>query len=97
LTESFLKDELKSAPKNLADVKTGASSPKASPGLMTGRLKNTNLTGIEEMGGTVKANNIPTGAQHPIYSLMAGKSSGNETPTVGATKKKIVIPPKGAW
>jgi hypothetical protein len=54
-------------------------------------LKNTSIAGIDDMGGTVKAANAPTtGGAHPIYSLMQPKEGAS-------TKKKIVIPPKGAW
>jgi hypothetical protein len=33
-----LKDELKGAPKNVADVKTGASTPKPAANLMAGKI-----------------------------------------------------------
>jgi len=98
LTDAFLRDELKTTPKTVADVK--ASSPKPPPNLMTGRLKSTNMTGVQEMGGTVKASKPTTSntASHPVYSLMTGKASSTDPPgPTTATKKKIVIPPKGAW
>jgi hypothetical protein len=76
LTESSLKDEVRSTPVQL-----------------TGRLQaGSHLDNAPALGGTTKARNLPTAEQHPIYSLMAGNKEG---PSTG--KKKIVIPPKGAW
>jgi hypothetical protein len=48
----------------------------------------------DDGGGQVKASRQSTiQSQHPIYSLL-GQASHAESPT---TKKKIVLPPKGAW
>jgi len=97
-TESFLKDEIKSTPKSVEAVKSSSVKPQPQANLMTGRLKNTNLTGIEDMGGTVKAStSTTTTGPHPIYSLMAGKTGNQSGPTTPGGKKKIVIPPKGAY
>lgn len=60
---------------------------------LTGRLQSgSHLDNAPELGGTTKARNLPTAEQHPIYSLMGSGGQGN-----APGKKKIVIPPKGAW
>lgn len=52
-------------------------------------------SGVPDLGGVVKASHVTTiggGQQHPIYSLM---DQGNHEKPSG--KKKIVIPPPGAY
>jgi len=66
------------------------------------RISNINLTGRMQtgshfdavpLGGVTKAKNPNTVAEgHPVYSLMGGQTSSSPS-----GKKKIVIPPKGAW
>lgn len=58
-------------------------------GVLTGRLQGSHHDAVP-LGGTTKAKNLPTVDAHPIYSLMGGQG-----PASG--KKKIVIPPKGAY
>jgi len=68
------------------------SSSKLSGINLTGRLQSgSHLDNAAPLGGTVKAKNPNTVEQHPIYSLMGGQGG------VSTGKKKIVMPPKGAW
>lgn len=64
------------------------SSAKVS-GILTGRLQSGSHHDAVPLGGTTKAKNLPTVDAHPIYSLMGGQGS--------TSKKKIVLPPKGAY
>jgi len=63
----------------------------ASSSSLTGRIKDGG-TG-PDMGGVVKASKVNTvQREHPIYSLMNKGGQQGQT-----TKKKIVMPPPGAW
>jgi len=88
LTEEFLRSETNStAPKPSSPAKSAAG-----PGF-TGRNKYGAPATIPEGGDVVKAKNVSTiQTSHPIYSLMTQTNTA-----APGTKKKIVIPPKGAW
>jgi len=68
------------------------SGQKSLSSVFTGRSQGSLLNNAPALGETTKAKNLQTVESHPVYSLMGAKEGG---PTVG--KKKIVIPPKGAW
>jgi len=85
-------DELKDA--QIAPIRPSALKANSGRGF-TGRMISPASGNTPDLGGTVKASNLPTiggNQQHSIYGLMA--KPGTET---SSTKKKIVIPPRAAW
>jgi len=86
ITDDFLKTEI-------------TSTTTASPGVKAAILKGPSQKGSSgpttPLGGTAKAANPNVmRKEHPIYSLMTQGKDGVEKPS---TKKKIVMPPPGAW
>jgi len=88
-----LADELKDAQTQTTPLRP-SQMKSVGGGSFTGRMIQPAPGSVPALGGTVKASNLPTmgNTGHSIYSLMA--KPGTET---SSTKKKIVIPPRGAW
>ena len=80
-------------PSEIKDALAEASRPATgrSPTLTGGSRPGAAKT-VPANGGTVKASTVPTVSAHPVYSLLDNNSK--EHPS---QKKKIVMPPPGAW
>ena len=84
-----LSDELKEA-STAVKPSVAAKSPMA----LTGRLITPQPGSGPAFGGSVKASSFHSvESPHPVYSLMS-QSAGMES---ASRKKKIVMPPRGAW
>jgi len=85
-TPTELTEELKSG----LTVSASATSPRN----FTGRLKQTSAdtSQLTPLGGTVKSTKVNTVEAHPIYNLIEQKGKLEH-----GVKKKIVLPPPGAY
>jgi len=87
VTDDYLRSEVTSA----------SASPRVKSAIMNGPgpAHKGSSSPATPLGGTTKASNPNVmRKEHPIYSLMTQGKDGVEKPS---TKKKIVMPPPGAW